>query len=316
MFRSKETTIFRGLGEWRSQGRPTSLAVGTFDGVHFGHQALVRRAIEAARAKAYAALVLTFEPHPAQILRGHHHSRLSSAEEKLELLCALGPDAVVVLDFNGPLPSLSAEQFAKEVLYEALEARELHVGYNFHFGRGGEGCVDVLRQLGSDLEFSVKVLEPVVFDGDTISSSRIRRDLEEGHVENAHAQLGRYYRLIGTVVHGEGRGRNLGFPTANLKPEDDRILMPRFGVYLGQVYGEIEGKLNCLVSVGLSPTFGPREEPRVEVFIPGCSEDLYGKKLSVELDEWLRPEIRFDCKKSLIKRMNKDLSYLKRRAEK
>ena len=305
-----QVQIYGGLKDWRGHERPAVVAVGTFDGVHLGHKALVRRAIESARASGLAAIVLTFEPHPGELLRKEAHNRLSTPQEKIAFLRELGPDAIVVLDFKEELQSLSAEEFTSKILVAELNASQVHVGFNFHFGKNGQGNVDKLKELGEIKGFAVKVLSPVNYAAQPISSSRIRQSLKNGDVATARFFLGREYTLSGTVTRGEGRGQDLGFPTANLKLNDDRKLLPRFGVYLGDVRGDIEGP--CLVSIGLSPTFGPRNEARVEVYIPSHDGGghLYEQKLHVTLCQWMRPELRFDTSAQLVAQMKKDLEYL------
>ena len=289
---------------------PAVVAVGTFDGVHLGHKALVRHAIESGRAEGLTTVVLTFEPHPGELLRDESQHRLSTPREKLTYLTELGPDAIVVLDFQEELKSLSAEDFTRQILVDELNASQVHVGFNFLFGKNGQGNVEKLRELGQQFGFEVSVLGPVQYAAQPISSSRIRQSLKDGDVATARFFLGREYTLSGNVVRGEGRGQDLGFPTANLELSDSRKLLPRFGVYRGQVHGDINGP--CLVSIGLSPTFGPREVARVEVYIPSHKGggELYELSLNVTLCEWMRPELRFENSAQLVLQMKKDLDYL------
>ncbi len=304
-----EVQIFRGLEEWRSQRRPSVIAVGTFDGVHLGHKALVRHAIEGARATGDLAVVLTFEPHPGEVLRQESSNRLSTPAEKMDYLVGLGPDIILVLDFQEDLRTLSAEKFAQSILAELLHGCHVHVGFNFHFGSGGEGNVHRLTEFGQKYNFAVDVLKAVEHGGKPISSSRIRQALKDGDVATARFFLGREYTFAGSVVRGEGRGKDLGFPTANLELFDSRKLLPRFGVYLGHVCGELTAP--CLVSIGLSPTFGPREQARIEVYIPEHDGgELYDCQLQVSLTEWMRPELRFERSEQLVEQMKKDLEYL------
>jgi len=307
--------VLSGLDGWCTRRRPSVAAVGTFDGVHLGHKALVRRAVESARAVGAEAVVVTFEPHPAEVVRGERGGRICTAAEKVAHLAELEPDAIVVVPFDEAFAALSTERFAAEVLAEGLAARQVHVGFNFRFGRGGGGSVDELGELGRAHGFSVHVLPSVEHDGEPISSTRIRGLLQQGDVAVARFLLGRAYRLAGVVAHGEGRGRGLGFPTANLAVDDERKLVPRFGVYRGRTGGDLPASAcgDCLVSVGLSPTFGPREAARVEVFVPDFAGDLYGRAMVVELLEWVRPELRFSSAEALVAQMRDDVEFLRAR---
>lgn len=310
MGEGRRGVVVEGLAGWRPGRRPCAVAVGTFDGVHLGHRALLAAAAARGHAEGLVTVALTFEPHPAEVLRGEHGRRLSTPAEKTDALLAEGVDAVVVLAFDEALRVTEPEDFVAAVLADGLGARSVHVGYNFSFGRGGRGGAAALRELGGRRELRVHILDQVSAGGQVVSSSRIRALLDEGRVETAAELLGRPYRLEGDVVHGDGRGRGLGFPTANLRPGDGRKLLPRFGVYAGRVARPSDGSWPCLVAVGLSPTFGHRDQPRVEVHVPGLERDLYGSRLAVDLTGWIRPERRFASAGDLVAQMEDDLRHI------
>ena len=301
--------------------RPSVLAVGTFDGLHLGHRALLEKTKEIATDRGLNSAVLTFEPHPMEVLAEAKSGdlRLSPPREKMDLLLGEKLDALALVQFSSKIQSMDAETFAREYFLGCLNAEVVCVGYNFHFGVGGVAGVHRLRDIGGDLGFSVEALEAVEYEGRPVSSSRIREELSQGRVDLVHSLLGRPYQLKGSIVRGEGRGRKLGFPTANLSVEGKGKLLPAFGVYLARVDSELSLASSDLafVSIGLSPTFGPRDLPRVEVFIPDfdAQEELYGCAMGVSLLEWIRPELCFPSVKELLARMKEDLAYLYERAE-
>jgi riboflavin kinase/FMN adenylyltransferase len=287
-------------------------AIGTFDGVHIGHQSLIKYTVERAEEQGISSVVVTFEPHPAEVLRGIATQRLTLPEEKLFYLSSLGPDIILVLDFNGSLSQLTSHNFVSRILCGALKVREVSVGFNFHFGRNGSGNGKFLAEEGREHGFDVNILSPVCYKESPVSSSRIRNSLIEGQMVDSDFMLGRNYTITGEVVHGEGRGRKLGFPTANILPTDSRKLLPARGVYIGLLYG-LPNRFDaakCLVSIGVSPTFGARDLPRVEVFIPSYSGSLYGLTLKLELCQWLRKEEKFSSSEELVARIRRDFDTL------
>jgi riboflavin kinase/FMN adenylyltransferase len=269
-----------------------AVAVGNFDGVHRGHQALAAAAVEEAERAGGTAAVLTFDPHPARVLQPQRApSTLMTLDQKAEALAALGIHHLAVCEFTREVAGQSAEEFARTVLAGALGARAVVVGANFRFGRGRAGDAAALEGFGRTLGFGVRVVDPVLYEGEPVSSTRIREAVEAGAMERAAAMLGREYAVDGRVVHGEERGRTIGFPTANLETVNETL--PGRGVYACwfRVEGE-ERPWPAAVNVGVRPTF-QGQGVSVEAHLLGFSGDLYGSQARVSFVQRLRGEQRF-----------------------
>jgi riboflavin kinase / FMN adenylyltransferase len=269
---------------------PRSVAVGTFDGVHRGHQ----RVIEAARAAGLPTTVVTFDPHPRTAL-GNRVELLTTLERRLELLAELGVDDTLVVPFTSELALKTPEEFVELVL-RPIGATVVAAGENFRFGRGRSGDLDTLAELGFDVR-------PVPI-ADGISSSRIRQLLAAGEIEGAAQLLGRPPEIEGTVVAGDARGGTLGYPTANLAVPGD-LLVPAYGIYVGQA-----GQNRAAISIGVNPHYGG-EERRVEAFLLDFEGDLYGRRLVVELWQRLRDERAFASELELIDQIASDVEAAK-----
>ena len=280
------------------------LAVGVFDGVHLGHQALVRGLLGGAQAAGATPLAATFDPLPAQVLaQDPPQSTLADAPERAALLMQAGARAVIVFTFDKAFSQQSAESFIKRVT-SAGDVQRIVVGPDFQFGHGREGAVPALRTLGERYGFAVTVVEPIALGGAVVSSTRIRQALREGDLDTAQALLGRPYSVTGTIVRGEQRGRALGFPTINVAPPPDKLL-PHDGIYATWVMlGDT--RLRAASSLGVRPTFGggPR---KLEAYILDFSEEVYGQQATVAFVERLRDEIRFDSAEDLSKQIAKDV---------
>lgn len=282
------------------------LTIGSFDGVHRGHQELIRDMVERAHQAGAKAGVLTFYPHPALVLRGQHGPYyLTSPDEQAQLLAELNIDVLITLPFNSELASQTAEEFFN-LLLEKIELRELWVGRDFALGKDRLGDYEMLNSLGQQRGFMVKRIPAVIDGGKDISSSSIRERIFAGDVVEAALQLGRWYFVNGIIVHGEGRGHHLGFPTANLAIPPDRIL-PAIGVYgcLATIDG---GKYKAVANIGVRPTFQTgQNQLRLEVHLLDFSRDVYGRSMKVEFISRLRDEIRFDRVEDLIHQVNQDI---------
>jgi riboflavin kinase/FMN adenylyltransferase len=263
-----------------------SVAIGTFDGVHRGHQ----RVIEAAQAAGLPTTVVTFDPHP-RIALGHHVELLSTLARRLELLEALGIDDTLVVPFTPELARATPEEFAGSVL-RPLGATVIAGGENFRFGRGRSGDLDTLAALGFDVR-QVPLVEGV-------SSSRIRQLIRAGEIDGAARLLGRPPEVEGTVVAGDARGGTLGYPTANLAVPPE-LIVPPYGIYAGQANGH-----RAAISIGVNPHYGGIER-RVEAFLLDFSGDLYGQKLVIELWQHLREERAFGSEHELIDQIGRDV---------
>ncbi len=303
------TRIYRGLPD-EPFATPSYLTIGNFDGVHRGHQALVESMLAAAHAQDCQAGVLTFDPHPLTVVRPDiplHY--LTAIDERIELLSAHGLDFVVVLPFTRATAATSAADFMR-ILVERLRLRSLWVGPDFALGRGREGTPERLALLGVDLGYTLHMIAPFQALGGPVHSSRIRGLLSEaGAVGEAAALLGRPYAVWGTVMRGAGRGRLLGYPTANLDVPASR-LAPAFGIYACWAWSGARG-YPAAVSIGVRPTFD-NGAPSVEAYLLDFQGDLYGKELGLSFIRRLRPEQKFAGAEALIAQMDRDVAAARR----
>jgi riboflavin kinase/FMN adenylyltransferase len=282
------------------------VTIGNFDGVHRGHQALVAATVARAREAGGTAVVLTFEPHPAAVLTPDRApAALNTLDQKEELLALLGVDRLALLAFDVEVAELSPELFAREVLQGALDARHVVVGESFRFGHRRQGDAGRLVALGKELGFSVQALPPVLDQGHPVSSSRVRDALVRGEVGVARSLLGRPYFVDAAVVRGDGRGRTIGVPTANLAPENE--ILPAGGVYAARCRTPGGAWQPAVVNVGRRPTFGGRHVT-VEAHLIDFEGDLYDARVRLEFHERLRGEERFDGPEALVARIREDVA--------
>jgi riboflavin kinase/FMN adenylyltransferase len=282
------------------------VTIGNFDGVHRGHQALIGGAVARAEAEGGTPVVLTFDPHPARVLTPDRApASLMTLDQRAEIMAALGVKHVVALAFDGQLAQMNAEEFSVEILHRNLRARAVLVGEAFHFGRGREGSIETLRELGPRLGFSVVAVPPILHEGAPVSSSRVREALEAGAVRTAAVLLGRPFFLDGTVARGDGRGRELGVPTANVEPDNETL--PALGVYACWCRGAADERRAAVVNVGRRPTFGGGA-PVVEAHLLDWAGDLYGRRLRLEFTERLRSERTFADAGALLGQIQADIA--------
>ena len=273
----------------QAQPRPRRVAVGEFDGVHLGHREVIRD----------ADTVLTFDPHPVAVIHPEAAPKLlTSTEVKADLVASLGVEEMVVISFDRSFAQLPPQEFIDRVLIERLDAREVAIGENFRFGHRAAGDPDLLR---SQAAFETRVAPLVEVEGEIVSSSHIRGLVLAGDVELAARFLGDRFQLRGTVVEGDHRGRDLGFPTANLVP-DDRLVCPGHGVYAC-----LANDRCAAVIVGVRPTFESGRGVLVEAYIADFDEDLYGRELRLEFLTRLRGERRFPSGEALVEQMRRDV---------
>ncbi|MHC1740717.1 MAG: bifunctional riboflavin kinase/FAD synthetase [Anaerolineaceae bacterium] len=297
------TVIF----DFQQQKLETSwVTVGSYDGVHRGHQELIRHLVNDAHKDNSPAVVVTFHPHPAIYFgRATAGYTLTSPQEREKILKDLGVDHVITLQFTAALANLTAQNFM-QLLKQNINLTHLLIGFNFALGRDRMGDLDSLQQFGKYLGYKVDVIHPVKVDGEVVSSSQIRNLLQEGQLKRANAMLGRPYSLEGKVVQGEHRGNRLGFPTANLDIPSERLL-PTRGVYACRALVRDKAYL-AVTNIGIRPTFAnPLLTPRVEPHLLDLNEDLYGEDLKIELIEYLRPEQTFDSPADLIAQVQRDI---------
>jgi riboflavin kinase/FMN adenylyltransferase len=305
--------LVQGLPDLRGETRPVILAMGNFDGVHLGHQAIIGRAVERATARRGLSVALTFEPHPVRVLRPDPPlPLLTPFPLKVRWLEQSGVERVLCAKFTRLFADQSPADFVHKLLVDRLRVAEVCVGDNFAFGKDRAGQPTLLRELGKKAGFEVHIQPPVVIGGQVVSSSVIRRFIEEGDVEGAARLLGRPYVLIGEIVSGRGRGEGLGFPTANLRQADQ--LLPADGVYAGWVTMAAQGgrRYQGAVNIGMRPTFGETERV-VEVHLldyPG-SGALYGQVLELALVLRIRGEQVFASPDALKAQISKDVATVR-----
>jgi riboflavin kinase/FMN adenylyltransferase len=282
--------IVRGLESYPPDGAPSAVALGVFDGVHLAHRAILGAAVSRARDLGVQALACTFDPHPMEVLQpGRAPVVLTTIPERLDLMAETGLDGAVVIAFTRDLAAMEPEAFVKDVLVERLKAREVVVGFNHRFGRGARGDAALLERLGGRLGLRAHVVPPLQIDGVPVSSTEVRMALQRGDIAMATRFLGRPYSVGGTVVHGAGRGRTLGFPTANVQP-DRPVLVPA-GVYGCDML--LDGAaLHAVVNIGVRPTFG-EATTTVEAHVLDFSADMYGRHVRLGFRSRLRPERKF-----------------------
>ncbi len=306
--------VYRSLEEVAllPRGVPRAVAIGTFDGVHTGHQRIIGMAVDAARAMQGVPTVVTFEPHPGAILRpAERPAILTPLEVKVGLLERLGVEEVVAVPFTLEFAALEPGQFCRRLLSDRLGARQVSVGANFRFGRGGRGTAIDLLSLGQDQGFSVSAIQLIKVDGGVVSSTRIRRMVAEGDVEGAARLLGRAHLLAGQVVAGVGRGRTLGMPTANLRPPEDAAV-PGQGVYVTRTHTTQWPPQDSVTSIGTNPTFESDDVVRIETFLLDFHGTLYDAPLQVEFLARLRGQQAFADKEALVEQMHRDVEEARR----
>ncbi len=284
---------------------PSVVTIGNFDGVHRGHRTLVRRTADAAADRDLRSVVITFEPHPAAVLRpGSEPPRLQTLEQRVEALEDAGVDLVLVLAFTPELAALEPDEFVAEVLVERVSAQRVVVGTNFRYGRRAAGDIVHLATAGERHGFEVEAVALLELDDARVSSSEIRRAVADGEVERAARGLGRPFALRGRVVEGDGRGRTIGVPTANLAIDPDMVV-PANGVYAGRVTVD-ERSYAAVTNVGVRPTFEGTART-VESHLLDASLELYAREVEVTFEHRIRAERRFDGPDALVAQIRRDI---------
>lgn len=300
--------VFRGVPERASTS--TVLTIGNFDGVHRGHRALLAELTARARALALPATVLTFEPHPREYFAPQQApTRLASLREKLELLADCGVERVHILRFDRQLAALTAEQFILRILVQGLAVRMLVIGDDFRFGQGRRGDFALLEQAGIAHRFVVDAMPTIVCEGVRVSSSAVREALATGDIERAQTLLGRAYVIAGRVVRGNGIGRELGFPTANIHIKHSRP--PLSGIFAVTVSGLAAEPLPGAASLGVRPTLGEGLQPVLEVHLLDFEGDLYGRHVTVNFLHKLRDEEKYASLDALKAQIARDIAAVR-----
>lgn len=304
--------LYRGLDEVPPGIRPTVVSIGVFDGVHRGHQALMRTVIEKAAELNATPVVVTFSRHPlAVIAPGSEPPLITTLGQRARVMGEVGIKALVILEFDDAMRHMSPEEFVRAVLVDGLGCAHVVVGANFRFGHQQAGTIETLSDLGVKFGFGVTIFALQMDRGDeVVSSSLIRKHIAEGAMEQVAEEMDRPYVLEGTVEHGSARGHDLGFPTANLAVHD-RMILPKLGVYAGWMRWNGE-RFPAVVNVGLNPTFGDRDTPIVEAFIIDFDQDLYDQTVEIEFTHRLRDELRFTNVDDLVTQMHADVEQGRR----
>ena len=296
--------IIRHIDENSQNLTGSVVTLGNFDGIHRGHQALIGGAVSDSKQIGVPSVVLTFEPHPLRVLAPERAPKLILApKDKMQILQSLGVDVVAVQHFDLAFAKRSAEEFVSDLLVRRLKARKIWVGRDLRFGQGRKGTVDDLIRWGRDLAFDVAVVEPILVQGNRVSSSRIRELVSKGRVDEVKDMLGRYHFVSGRVVEGNRRGRELGFPTANIAARTE--VLPSDGIYATLFHIDTRVLLS-VSSIGRNPTFGPG--PRtVESFIIDFDEAIYGKTVRLSFIKRIRDEVQFSSIPELIAQIRNDV---------
>ncbi|MGH2703841.1 MAG: bifunctional riboflavin kinase/FAD synthetase [Actinomycetota bacterium] len=301
--------VVRGLEDLPSRRRPAALTIGNFDGVHRGHAGVIRRLLTHAESRGSTPTAVTFDPHPRLVLQGVAPPALATLERRLELLAEAGVARAVVLTFDRRLAQVEPEEFIERILVDELRATSIVVGSMFRFGHLARGDTTMLRRFGRRLGYAFEGVRLMELKGRRVSSTEVRHAISEGDLVWANLALGRPHRLPGRVVRGAGRGRGLGFPTANLALPPGMCL-PQVGIYAGWL--EVgRRRLACAASVGTNPTYGANPIS-VEAHVIDFDEDLYAREAALDLEARIRDEQRFDSPEELAKAIAADVEEARR----
>lgn len=282
------------------------ITLGTFDGLHLGHQQIVESVIQKSKQSGCRSFLLTFDPHPRKVIPGRNDVKLlSTLEEKILILEKIGLENLLVIKFTEDFSKQSPEQFVEKYLVNGIGLKEIVVGYDHHFGKGRGGDFELLQSLGQKFNFDVSIVPEFSVDGETVSSTKIRNALLAGEVSKAGKMLGRNYSFKGLIVRGDGRGKKLGFPTANISIDSEDKLIPAKGIYAGECIVEGE-KHYGLLSLGSRPTFHKDGEVIPEFYIFDFDRDIYDKVMQVNMVEKIRDEKKFNSVEELISQMKND----------
>ena len=289
-----------------SRNENSIVTLGTFDGIHLGHRQIIEAVVEKAKYSSGRSFLITFDPHPRKIVSSDYRLQLlNTLAEKIEILTSLGIENLLIVNFTKEFSQQSPDEFIVKYLVNGIGLREAVIGYDHHFGKGRGGDIESLKEIGSKNKFVVTAVPGYKIGEEVVSSTKIRNALLGGDILTANRMLGRHYSFTGKVVHGDHRGRELGFPTANLKIADEDKLLPQIGIYAVECLID-EQKFYGLLSIGNRPTFHEAGEVIPEVYIFDFDKKIYGKSVKVHLVERIRNEQKFSSAEELIQQMNKD----------
>jgi len=283
------------------------VTVGTFDGVHEGHKALMETLVERAKTRSARSVVVTFDPHPRTIINSKSDGikLLTTLRERSEVLESIGVDELVVIPFTRDFSLLTSEQFVKDVIYDKIGISEFVIGYDHHFGKDRSGTIETLKKLGPELGFDIQVVSKKEMGDTTVSSTVVRKEIiEQGDMNRVTELLGRSYMLNALVIHGDERGRTIGFPTANLQPEHPDKALPKNGIYAVKIRVD-ETWYNGMMNIGVRPTFDGQTKS-LEVNIFDFDEMIYGKTVQIRFFDRIRDEKKFSGTNELKEQLGKD----------
>lgn len=301
--------VLKQSADYRNYHDSSVVTIGVFDGIHRGHQLIIQDCVKEAKRLGLPSVALTFERNPREVVCGEHPCFIADPRRKLRTLSALGIDYVISTRFTKRFASITPEEFCKKLLVKHLGAKMVCVGSNFHFGSGGAGDVEMLERVGKRLGFGLHAIPLVTIEQlGQISSTLIRGMVSEGRIQDVLIGLGRPYAIRGKVIEGHGRGRSLGFPTANIMLDRD-YCVPPYGVYAGNAIVR-KNRYVCAINIGTNPTFGD-QDVSLEVHLLEFDGDLYGKNVEVEFLHRLRDERTFAGPEELVRQMNRDVARIR-----
>ena len=303
--------VIYGIENYKHSNRPVCVALGAFDGIHPGHAALIDGVVKKAAISGGESMVLTFHPHPRAFIKGRESFKLIlTRDEKLKILEKYGIETVLIIEFDDRFATMAPEEFCDKILHEKLRASEVFAGFNFCFGANRSGNAESLVKAGQKYDFKVNILAGLEISGFVVSSSKVRLLIETGAVEDVVKFLGRPYTLSGTVVHGDGLGRRLKIPTANIKPGDEDKIIPKAGVYIVEATAGGEN-YKGLVNIGTRPTVYEKNSDivTIELHILNFNGDIYGKEAEVIFLKRIRDERRFTDFNALYSQIQSDIKY-------
>ena len=303
--------VLHSISDLSSLPGPLFLAIGVFDGVHRGHQAVISTSARHAHAADGTPVVVTFDPHPAKVLRPNDAPHLLTARQhKIDLIRGLGVGHLLVLEFNRQFAATPPDEFVRQLTAHSKPLREICVGHEWSFGRNRTGNLPLLKKLGSELGFEVVGIPPVMVNGNVVSSTAIRNAIKDGDFDKAAAMLGRPYSIVGTVVPGDSLGKKLGFPTANLSAHSEQF--PPDGVYFAEAW--LDGVLHHgLVNLGIRPTMAKDKSQRtLEIHLLDFNRDIYGQEIEIRFLQYLRPEKKFANADALVQQIQTDVNQARK----
>ena len=302
--------VYKDSSEFKKEKKAV-VTVGSFDGLHIGHQKILKKLIEVSKEIEGTSVLLTFEPHPRSVIAKDFNLKiLTTLDEKKFILEKFGIDNLIVQNFTLEFSQMTSEEFIKKILVNDIGVSHIVIGHDHKFGKDRLGDEEKLKEFGRQYNFNVTSVEAEMIDGQIVSSTKIRKALYEGNIEKVNLFLGRNYKITGKIVEGTKRGRELGFPTANIKLDDDRKAIPKNGVYVVSCYLRDKNYYGVM-NIGIRPTFENDNQTTLEVNLFDFNSDIYGEDIEVNFIKYIRDEKKFESKEDLIKQIKLDVETAK-----